>query len=135
LNIKFVKKTMCARRTSECKFIKNVLNPSNNSFRWNKRIFFCVYYQCEKSVVQLHQRLPAGHYQYLLFQWSLITQNSTVKNKQQHWNNMFWHLADRASRYIYLSNQPTWCTKFLCYNKFYFMPLHVSSTSLVSSHL
>jgi len=25
-------------------------NLSNNSFTWNKRIFFCVYYQCEKSI-------------------------------------------------------------------------------------
>ena len=30
----------------------------------------------------------------------------------------FWHFADRAAQYIYLSNQPTWCTKFLFYNKF-----------------
>ena len=30
----------------------------------------------------------------------------------------FWRFADRASQYIYLSNKPTWCTKFLFYNKF-----------------
>jgi len=30
----------------------------------------------------------------------------------------FWRFADHASQYIYLSNQQTWCTKFLFYNKF-----------------
>jgi len=30
----------------------------------------------------------------------------------------FWHLTDRATQSIYLSNWPNWCTKFLFYNKF-----------------
>ena len=31
---------------------------------------------------------------------------------------IFWRFADHAFQYIYLNNQPTWCTKFLFYNKF-----------------
>ena len=41
-------------------------------------------------------------------------------HKKFHSDNKyeFWRFADRASQHIYLSNQQTWCTEFLFYNKF-----------------
>jgi len=37
-------------------------------------------------------------------------------------NTYFLRFADRESQYIYLSNEPNWCTKFLFYSKFISYP-------------
>ena len=40
------------------------------------------------------------------------------KKKGKSYTCFFLRFVDPASQYIYLSNLPTWCTKFLFYNKF-----------------
>ena len=66
--------------------------------------------------VRCFERLMSYYNEFAESASALHELKSASSRTKRHWK--FWSFGDRAYRYIYLSNEQTWCTKFLFYNKF-----------------